>query len=92
MAKTAAERKAKQREREAREREERRIKLEPGKIEFEFCRGDREALSRLMQAGGFEEYEEVVTTLIHIADRAIKCDSHAKDIYLDVSQLRQVES
>lgn len=69
-AKTAAERKAAQRQREA----ERRARLGCRVMQLEMYQGTAEALDRICKAGGFEQPAEVITLLIHSADRLSRRD------------------
>ena len=68
--KTAAERKADQRKREA----ERLAALGHQVMPFEMYQGTAQALDRLCAAGGFEQRAEVITMLIHAADRIAQRD------------------
>lgn len=70
MAKSAKERKADQREREA----ERLAALGHQVMPFEMYQGTSQALDRLCAAGGFEQRAEVITLLIHAADRIAQRD------------------
>ncbi|MGV6475395.1 hypothetical protein [Azotobacter vinelandii] len=69
-AKTAAERKRAQREREA----ERLKRLGHRVMQLELYQGTADALDRLCKLGGFEQPAEVITLLIHAADRLAERD------------------
>lgn len=68
--KTAAERKADQRKREA----ERLAALGHQVMPFEMYQSTAEAPDRICAAGGFEQRAEVLTLLIHAADRIAERD------------------
>ena len=70
MAKTAAERKADQRLRDAKHLEEMGAEV----ITATIYKGTRLALDSLKLAGGFEQDEEVITLLLHNADKILKRD------------------
>tara|TARA_R110000823_G_scaffold240307_1_gene365330 strand:+ start:352 stop:600 length:249 start_codon:yes stop_codon:yes gene_type:complete len=70
MAKTAAERKAEQRKRNSEYLKE----MGAESLSITMYNGTLAALDRLKLAGGFEQSEEVITLLIHNADRIIKRD------------------
>lgn len=69
-AKTAAERKRAQREREA----ERLKRLGHRIMPLELYQSTADALDRLCRLGGFEQPAEVITLLIHSADRIAQRD------------------
>lgn len=69
MAKTAAERKRDQREREKLDEEERLARLLSRRITLDLYKGTDYALIRTMARAGIEEPQDLITRLIHAADR-----------------------
>ena len=69
MAKTAAERKAEQRERDKQTKEQRLARLLARRISLDLFKGTDMALIRLMARLGIEEEQDVISRLIHGADR-----------------------
>ena len=77
MAKTAAERQADKRRRDAKHLEE----VGAEALNMTIYKGTRAALDSLKLAGNFEQDEEVITLLLHNADKLIKCDmSHLNNL------------
>ena len=77
MAKSAAERKREQREREAMTEAERMSRLLSRTINFPVFKGTDAALIRSMARAGIEEPEDLITRLIHNADR-LDDEAHAR--------------
>ena len=70
MAKSPAQRKKEQRERDA----QRLVDLGAQALNMTIYNGTRLALDSLKLAGGFEQDEEVITLLLHNADKILKRD------------------
>lgn len=68
-AKTAAQRKAEQRARDKLKEEERQARLLSRRIQLELYRNTDMALIRVMTLAGIDEPQDLITRLIHGADR-----------------------
>lgn len=68
-AKTAAERKAAQRDRDKRSEEERLARLLSRRISLDLFKSTDMALIRCMARAGIEEPQDLITRLIHNADK-----------------------
>jgi len=87
MARTVAQRKADQRRREAAHLEA----VGASRFSMDMYQGTREALARIVEAGGFEQPAEALTVLIHNADNEIQRDMSQIDVLLNVARLRETK-